>query len=169
MKITANKKTNREIDIVVEMEPLYELAATSKISQRNLPANRKYSEEQLQWYDDLVVNILAAITGSGFNIIEEYQSSESYSYYITFEAFTSEGESLGNFKIKLRISDHYQKKSANNKDIQDLVSKGRNIVYRSITVNGITVNGIVRVTQRIWHICDELLAGNIDVLDELGR
>ena len=174
MKIFASKHVNRTIEIVVDMYDFQNVEADTLnfISDRdNLPADQRYTEEQLQWYDDLIENIVYAIEDyAGYTITQQYQSNLSYSYYIQFKATDSDGNSLGNFEIKIRIADHMEprKKSGHKSGPTISNMKGR-VAFRSIYVNEVSKKGIVDVMKTIWHILDELLAGNIEVLDELAR
>lgn len=177
MELTKNPK--RLIEIVVEMIDLdmdsqdIELAASSKVTQRNnLPIEQRFDQFQLQWYNDLIDNVCDAIENyAGFNIVSEYQSTDSYSYYIEFEAFNKAGDSLGDFTIKFRISDHIEKhgQKSRNSSVNNQLSKGKKTIFRSILVNGMSHSGIADVLNTVWHVCDELLEGNLDVLDELSR
>ena len=176
MKITSsNRNINKDIDIVVVFDPIVSNVAASDqhVEYRpNLPAEHQYSDAQLQWYNDLIENVLNLIEDyAGFNIIENYQSSESYSYYIRFEAFTSEGESLGDFNIKFRISDHIEpSKKSNDRETgltRKQVAKKKLTIFRSILINNKSQKGMFDAIRTLQHICDELLDGNIDVLDEL--
>lgn len=180
MKIEANTK-HRTIDIVVDFVPMEEVSSETHVEYRpNLTPEQQYTEEQLIWYNDLIDNVLNALEDyAGFNIIDDYQSDDSYSYYIEFEAFTSEGQSLGNFTVKIRIADHLEPRKrralnrpANSRTAEEVAKNSANKkskIFRSIKINEVSQSGLVAVMQTIWRVCDELLAGNVSVLDELGR
>lgn len=156
---------NRQIEIVIEFNNQLQDIASSKVTPRpNLKEDQQYTDEQLQWYNDLIDTICNIIENySGFTILNEYQSSKSYSYYIEFEAFTQSGESLGEFTIKFRISDHYSKGRHRYKS----VATSKATIFRSIVVNNISQDSSIETATFIQHICDELLLGNVAVLDEL--
>ena len=166
----------RTINIVVEFENYFsDLAATNKVTYKpNLSDEFQYSEDQLQWYNDLIDTIFDLIEDyARFRIVESYQSSESYSYYIEFEAFTREGHSLGNFTIRFRICDHPEKskrkQNNNNGSTQSQIQSRRRKIFRSIKVNEVSQSGIVEAANTVQAICDGLLDGDVSVLDDLGR
>lgn len=170
----------RTINIVVEFDPVLNIAASDRITYRDLPFGKQYSDEQLQWYNDMIDNVLYLVEEySGFNVIEAYQSSESYSYYIEFEAFKEDGTSLGNFTIKFRIADHLEpsknrlrNRNSNQGSTEEQIKQfgnRRKKIFRSIKINEVSQSGLREVVETIQQICDELLAGNVDVLDDLFR
>ena len=179
MKITSSKKHNREIEIVVVMEDTQEVNSSVNIEDRpNLPIDKRYSEFQLDWYEDLISSVESAITSSGFNIIDQYQSSDSYSYYIEFEAFTREGKSLGDFTIKFRISDHdepskkkLRNRGSNDESAQERIQKAssRFTIFRVIKIGELTPSGMVQTANIVKEACNHLLDGDVDYLDKLGR
>jgi len=160
----------REIEIVIAFNNIEDLVASNRVSQINqLPENQKYTDEQLNWYNDLIDSIYSVIEDyAGFNIIDSYQSSQSYSYYIEFEAVDKNGQSLGDFTIKFRISDHIEPhKHHHNTRAKQQAKRNHVTIFRSITVNGVTTNGLIDTVNLVTQICDGLLEGDLNVLDEL--
>lgn len=177
--IYASEK-ERTIDIVVEFDPVESIESTTVEYRPNMTPDHQYTEDQLQWYNDLIDNVIDLVEDyAGFNIEESYQSSESYSYYIKFEAFTKDGESLGDFRIKIRIADHLEpakqkaknKHSNNNSASNQIANKGnkRLTIFRTLKINEVAQSGLVAVIQTMQRICDGLLEGDVSVLDELTR
>lgn len=169
MKIFASKRINRTIEIEIEFQDLpQEIAATDKVVKYkdNLSKSQQYTEEQLDWYNDLIESVLHALSSRDFKITDNYQSSESYSYYIQFQAFTYEGQSLGDFEIKFRISDHGKSKNRKSSSTVSQIAKGKNLIFKSLKLNGVSKSGMVDLLKSIWYIGDNLLEGNIEVLDE---
>lgn len=169
---------NRIIDIVVEFDVTeQQVAASDRVTPRtNLTQDQQYTDEQLQWYNDLIDTIFDLVENyAGFNIIGAYQSTDIYSYYIEFEAFTESGESLGDFTIRFRISDHIEKakQRLKNRDSNSALAivqvMRKRKIFRSIKVNEVSQSGMVTTANTVQHICDELLKGNVEVLDELDR
>ena len=88
------------IEAVLEFD-LYvgEAHAAGRVQERpgvGLP----YSIQNLADYDDFIELVCGIIASEGFVIFEDYQSSESYSYYIKFKTKDAV------VQVKFRISDH---------------------------------------------------------------
>lgn len=177
MKIFAPLHHNRTINIVIEFADNILSSDEPRVQHRkNVPEKDRYTQEQLDWYNDLIDNVVYAIAETyQFKISQEYQSNDSYSYYIQFEAFTSEGESLGDFEIKFRISDHVERSKrrlrnrGSNQDTAENQLKRSKVLFRSIYVNEVSKVGMMDVMKTIWEVCDGLLAGDLSVIDQLGR
>ena len=167
---------NKVIEIVVEFPKKVELAAANRVRPRNaLPLEQRVTEAQLMWYNDLIDNVFYMIHDyAGFNVTDEYQSTDSYSYYFEFEVPNLDGV-IEVFTVKLRITDHEEqsKKRSKNRNSNDQpaaeVATDRKKIFRSLKVNGISQESTFTTINLIGEICDQLKAGNLAILDELDR
>lgn len=186
MKLYVHPQSNRTIRIDIEfVEFFHDVAASSRVLIQNrdkvLSPEQRFTEEQMMWYTDLINSVLSVLEDfAGFPIIKQWQSTDSYSYYIKFEALDKDGNSLGDFDVEFRIADHPEKsklksknKDSNNAPAADRIAsapKGkRPTIFRSLRVNNISQSGMISTVLTVQRVCEELLEGNIDVLDELGR
>ena len=135
---------------------------TEELEYRELPIEYQLSEEQFARYKDFIMTVVGAIKSRGFQIVDEYQSDESYSYYIQFTPAFYEGtESPVVYDVKLRLSNH----PMNNKSsVTQRTPTGRVPVFRSFVVNGVKHTSILPTLNQIVEVLNDLHAGDYDSL-----
>ena len=132
------------------------------LEHRELPVEYQLSKEQFARYEDFIVTVIGAIKSRGFTIIDEYQNSESYYYYIQFTPEFYDGtEPLIIYDVKFRLSEHPMvNKSSDSKSPKT----NRVPIFRSFVVNGVEHNSIISTMNEIVNILNDLHAGDYESL-----
>lgn len=149
------------------------------LEYRNLPKEYKLTQTQLSRYKNFVKTMTSIIVNAGFEIIEEYQSPKSYSYYIKFTPSLYEGILETDVEqniprkintdlildVKIRLSDHYVHEE-DEESIGDSVgrSSSRGVVFDEFVVAGVSTESINDAIKDLHEICKDLKAGDYSKL-----
>jgi len=116
--------------------------------------------EQRAAYNDLIYNVMQIILHHGLQILHEYQSGDSYSYYIAVKPEYYEGleDILGQpVEVKFRVSDHPMK-------LTDLQPDSP-IIY-TVLINKEDCRNVRHLLKKVRDICNDLRVGDYSsVLD----
>lgn len=167
-------KAKHIIDITLYMDPeITDVAAARVTHPKSISRKRKYSEQQLADFNDLVESVISILVHYNFDIIHESQSSQSYAYYIEFLPTDENGdvwdEVVG---IKFRLADHRNKGAESEKarkvydNYKQSAEKKRITVIKSFFIGSTQYPGPMSVITAIRDICKNLKDGNYDVLDK---
>ena len=125
----------------------------------NLPADYQLTKAQyLGWYDFLN-SVVSFVTAVGFEITDQYQSKQSYSYYVEFKLTFYDGMEPDNadvLVVKFRISNHNPLMKINEDDTSNI---SPNRVFRSYVVDGITHEHLMSALRGIKDACLNIKAG----------
>ena len=153
-----SRETSRFIDIIIIFDAADE--ATNLVAARvshpdHMKLGDRWTDAQLGFYNDFLDSV-AGVVYNYFQDVKEYQSSKSYSYYIEFKAASS------SWTIRLRISDHYLKRSR---------MSNKNTSYRTL-FRQIIIGSTAEFTsypaaiQALDEICFGIKNGDIDVISK---
>lgn len=98
----------RTIDItfIVDRSEEGKIAA-AKFAEPYTSNKNKLTRGEYGVYKVYITSIESAILAHGFKVLDSHQSRVSYSYYIVFEVPSNDGDAE-TWKIRFRVSDHYQ-------------------------------------------------------------
>lgn len=175
-----------ELEIIAVLADMHnaEITATQhdvNLEYRDLPKQYRLSPEQLSKYKNFVKTMASIIVNSGFEIVEEYQSNKSYSYYIKFVPELYEGildadeehsiprKSNSEFvlDVKIRLSDHYVHPE-DEEAISDSLGRSRasGTVFSEFVVADVSTTSINVAIQQLHDICIDLKSGDYSKLFE---
>lgn len=140
-----------------------EISADTKIEWRDLKNDYQLTSDQLIAYNNVINVIVEHIKRIGFDIVDEYQSDLSYSYYIQFMPITYEGfedKSLG-LDVKFRISDHALPEKF--ESIRNS-NKSAGVMFKSFVIAGITHDSIQSAVAHVKKVCEDLKVGDYSEL-----
>lgn len=117
--------------------------------------SKKYrlSEDAKSDWSDFLTSVISVIRGRHFDIIRQYQSSKSYSYYVDFYPVTLDGQKLDEVELIFRFSDHRHKNAVGEFQTEDFM-------FRSFEVNGQRYKSTYDVMMAVRHICEDLQKGD---------
>lgn len=163
--------TRIELEIIAVLnDDLFSVAASvssDKLHWRDLPAEYQLTTQQFETYRNLISSIVSAIRAYGFDIVDEYQSNLSYSYYIQFTPTPYKGfeDEMLELDVKFRISNYEESKKIT-KNITKTTSTGKPVTFKSIIVSGFEHANIAEALLDIKHICQDLKCGDYSAFIE---
>lgn len=125
-----------------------------ELNYRDLKPEWQLSKQQMKAYVGFLTTVVSIIESRGFKIEKEYQSSESYSYYVRFSPINYYGEEY-KLDVKFRLSDHPIKSLGHRSD-----NGGKDVVFDSFDIAGFECETIGQVISQIRTLCDELKSGD---------
>jgi len=150
------------INISVDVGHGEYISSTTKIHDRtNIKKKFRYTDSELDAYDDFIVNMLNVLETYKFDIIREYQSKKSYTYYVEFYPTDHFNNRLDKFLLVIRIGDHKMKSSRGSETI-----KSNNKVIKSFWIGSTQYPSTYKIRESLIKICEELQDENYDILDE---
>ena len=160
--VKSNKSTKeiRYIDITVMFDSENQadnVAAVNLVHPQNIKKRKRWNDTQIAFYSSFIDNVID-IVQTQFTILEQGQSTKSYSYYITFDATDTI-----QYKVRFRIADHVQKPNTDKPPAQ--ISDGRKMLFRNIVIGqNKEFTSYIQVIQAITKICDGIAEGDADVM-----
>lgn len=100
-----SKEYKNKVDITVEFELLSEIEATSEIKPLS-KSDGSLDLRALDLYDEFIINALSVFDYHDFEVLEEHQSSSSYSYYFTLVKKDYAKNKDYKYILFIRLSDH---------------------------------------------------------------
>lgn len=139
------------IDAILEFD-IYEMdVAAARIEQRE-GLKDPFSADELADYCDFIDNVYSAIASFGFDMLMEYQSTESYAYYIEFKPKDEKGKDIEEVVlVKFRIADHQIK----NRGHDNFNQKTRR-VFRSFVLGGERYDNPISLIQGVEKVCEAI-------------
>lgn len=109
MKRLVNHKRHFELEIVVVMNNIAPLGIAAskhpiKLDPRKLQVEYQLTPQEMAIYKNFLSTVASIIENQGFIFIDEYQSSESYSYYLQFTPVMADSNTV--LDVKFRLSNH---------------------------------------------------------------
>lgn len=121
----------------------------------------KRTDAWLSELNDLAASVFMALKGRNFNIIRQWYSKKSYTYYYRFQPVDVNGQLIDKeYEIQIELRDH---PSSTHED-HGLVTP--NLVIKSYDLDDERYSNRIQLLKAVWHLLDELQKGNFDVLDE---
>lgn len=142
------------------------------LEYRDLPADWQLTDKELSIYRSFIISMASIIASYGFDIVDEYQSEESYSYYIQFTPTLHPGV-LDNttvpipmkqgtdllLDVKIRLSNHYVSGEPIKTDsIARSISAGA--MFKEYVVAGIRHDDINSALVDLQEVCQSLQLGD---------
>ena len=151
-----------ELEIVAVMAIAADVNSSEDIlkHRHNMPYEYQLSDKEFEVYKDFIRTAVSIIKKRDFEVIEEYQSNISYSYYIDFIPKTYEDTDY-KLRVKFRLSNHTTPEI--DRDIEELKSS-TNRIFKSFIVNDVTCSSVKSTLKEIADICNHLQLGDFDVL-----
>ena len=164
-KYISSKSTDKpiyELEIIAIMDIAADVNSSKDILKHrpNMPYEYQLSDKEFEVYKDFIHTAVNIIKKRDFEVIEEYQSNISYSYYIDFIPETYEDTDY-KLRVKFRLSNHTAPEVS--RDIEDHKSSTDHI-FRSFIVNDVTCDSVKSTLKEIANICNHLQLGNFDIL-----
>ena len=144
-----------------------------KLEPRNMKEAYQLTDAQYSLYANFIRTAVSIVVGAGFDIVDEYQSPDSLSYYVQFTPTFYDGilENDVNSEIprkagtdfvldvKFRLSDHYV---TGEPRIVDTLgrSKSYGIAFKEFVIAGVTHESINTAIRDIRDVCQDLKAGD---------
>lgn len=163
-------------DVIVSM-PIAAARHDITLEYRDLLKSEwQLTKAELSTYRSFLVSMASIIESYGFEIVDEYQSDESYSYYIQFTPILDPGvldnaEHLIPMKpgtdllldVKFRLSNHFEDDEPIAQDsTARSIASGK--MFKEFVLNGIVHTSINSAIVDLQEICKELRQGNYDRL-----
>ena len=184
--IKPKKPIHLELELIAVLDPTkfgdIPIAAAKhdvNLEYRDLPIEYQLTKPQLSVYQNWIRSMASIIASYGFDIIDEYQSEDSYSYYITFAPIADVDYDDPNklvlmksgtdllLDVKLRLSNHYLPTGPVASDSIDRVThSGR--MFSEFVVEGVTHDNINTAIKDLQRICQDLSQGDYTTLIEHG-
>lgn len=151
-----------EVEIIAVLNIQSDIAADVELEYREMDFKYQLTNAQLMTYQDFVRTVVAAIDKRGFEIIEQYQSSKSYSYYIQFtpEPYKGFEDQMLELDVKFRLSDHYPEHGGDSLLSDDPTNRTRDVIFKGFVVEGVTHDNVASVILDINEICNDLKRGD---------
>jgi len=157
-----------EIEIVMVMEYSDSIAAANRpvIEYRDLSFDHQLTSAQLEDYRNFIRSAVSIIYNFGFDVVDEYQSNKSYSYYIQFTPQPYKGfeDELLELDVKFRLSDHYQESNNTTDQSTNTLSNASGTIFKSFVVEGVRHTDIAETLLHIKNICKDLKVGDYSKL-----
>lgn len=168
-RIQRTKVIELEIEAVFNTAMKQEVAANARIEleDRDMPEEYQLSYNQYVAYKNFVNSVVSVIRNFGYEMLEQYQSSKSYSYYITFKPDRYYGfEDDIQLNVIFRLSDHGQQISPklveeadnDSNPKKELKTEGR--VFKEFVVEGVRCENIADALVQVKSICKDLKVGD---------
>lgn len=146
------------LDIEVEFNDCWDNIADSIVNHpKNVKKKYLWSDDELTAYNDLIETVLGLIKSHKFEILRNYQSKKSYSYYIDF--LPNRGSEV--IEIRFRITDH-SKRSLND----ETAFSGSAPIIKSFVMGSKRYSNLVDIYKAVKNICDDLLKGDYSALSK---
>ena len=142
-----------------------------KLEYRDLPLEYQLSSKELSTYHNWLRSMTSIIVSYGFEIVDEYQSDESYSYYVQFTPVADLTDDIPDrvllfqpgtdilLDVKLRLSNHYQEGGPQLADsVERSTSSGK--IFSEFVVEGIKHEDINSAIKDLQGICKDLTQGD---------
>ena len=151
-----------EIEIVAIMNTTADVNSSEDILKRksNMPYEYQLSDKEFEVYKDFIRTAVSIIKKRDFEVVEEYQSNISYSYYIDFIPKTYEDADY-KLRVRFRLSNHTTPEVS--RDVEDL-KPSTDHIFRSFIVNDVTCDSVKSTLKEITDICNHLQLGDFDAL-----
>lgn len=142
-----------------------------KLEYRDLPLDWQLSDKVKSVYQNWLRSMASIIASYGFEIVDEYQSPESYSYYIQFSPVADLTDDIPDrvvllqkdsdmlLDVKLRLSNHYLPDGAK---VADSIERSRSTgkIFSEFVVEGIKHEDINSAIKDLQGICKDLTQGD---------
>jgi len=160
-------------DTIGEVVPTAIAAAKHDIDleYRDLPLEYQLTKKELSVYHNWLRSMASIIASYGFDIVDEYQSPISYSYYIQFSPQADLTDESPDrvvlmqkdtdilLDVKLRLSNHYQEGGPAIADsIERSQSSGK--IFSEFVVEGVKHDDINATISDLQEICKDLHHGD---------
>ena len=160
-------------DVIGEVVAMPVAAAKHDIDlkYRDLPLEYQLTKKELSVYHNWLRSMASIIVSYGFEIVDEYQSPISYSYYIQFSPQADLTDKSSDsivlmqkdtdilLDVKLRLSNHYQEGGPSVGDsIERSQSSGK--IFSEFVVEGIKHDDINAAIRDLQEICKDLQRGD---------
>lgn len=142
-----------------------------ELEYRDLPIEWQLSDKVRSVYRNWIKSMASIIASYGFEIVDEYQSSVSYSYYIQFSPIADLTDDIPDrvvllqkdsdvlLDVKLRLSNHYLPEDEKVADsIERSRSKGK--IFSEFVVEGVKHEDINAAIKDLQDICKDLTLGD---------
>lgn len=161
---------NDSIGEVVSM-PVVAARHDISIEYRDLPLDWQLSDKVKSVYQNWLRSMASIIASYGFEIVDEYQSPESYSYYIQFSPVADLTDDIPDrvvllqkdsdmlLDVKLRLSNHYLPDGAK---VADSIERSRSTgkIFSEFVVEGVKYEDINAAIKDLQEICKDLTLGD---------
>ena len=128
------------------------------LEHRELSKEYQLTDEEFQAYSDFITTVIMVIKNRNFEIVEEYQSDKSYSYYIQFVPEFYDGIEVPiRFDVKFRLSDYKGNNKMYNVENKNKVGEP---IFTSFVVNGVEHKKFYDTLVNIINILNDLQAGD---------
>ena len=142
-----------------------------KLEYRDLPIEWQLSDKVRSVYQNWIKSMASIIASYGFEIVDEYQSAESYSYYIQFSPIADLTDDIPDrvvllqkdsdmlLDVKLRLSNHYLPDGAK---VADSIERSRSTgkIFSEFLVEGVKYEDINAAIKDLQEICKDLTLGD---------
>ena len=142
-----------------------------KLEYRDLPIEWQLSDKVRSVYQNWIKSMASIIASYGFEIVDEYQSAESYSYYIQFSPIADLTDDIPDrvvllqkdsdmlLDVKLRLSNHYLPDGAK---VADSIERSRSTgkIFSEFVVEGVKYEDINAAIKDLQEICKDLTLGD---------
>lgn len=146
------------LDIEVEFNDCWNNVAASIVNHpKNVKKKYLWSDDELTAYNDLIETVLGLIKSHKFEILRNYQSKNSYSYYIDFLP-TRSNEVI---EIRFRITDHSKRSLNDETTFSDSAP-----IIKSFVMGSKRYSNLVDIYKAVKNICDDLSKGDYSVLSK---
>ena len=160
-------------DSIGEVMSMPVVAARHDISleYRDLPLDWQLSDKVKSVYQNWLCSMASIIASYGFEIVDEYQSPKSYSYYIQFSPVADLTDDIPDrvvllqkdsdmlLDVKLRLSNHYLPDGAK---VADSIERSRSTgkIFSEFIVEGVKHKDINAAIKDLQEICKDLTLGD---------
>lgn len=165
MKRYIRQVTRIELDIIAVLNIAETVESSKNVEWRELPASYQLSNAQFEAYQNFIRSAVSIIRKFGFEVVDEYQSNKSYSYYIQFtpEPYAGFEDKMLQLDVKFRLSDHAKISQAVTSE--PITTKSSGVIFKSFVVEGVEHSNIAATLLDIKEICLDLKQGDYDRLN----
>ena len=160
ISVKSTDKPIYELEIVAVMDIVADVNSSNDILKHGNPYDYQLFDKEFEIYKDFIRTAVSIIKKWDFEVIEEYQSNISYSYYIDFIPKTYEDTDY-KLRVKFRLSNHTTPEI--DRDIEELKSSA-NRIFESFIVNDVTCSSVKSTLKEIADVCNHLQLGDFDAL-----
>ena len=186
--ITSQKKPiHLELEIIAVVDdalismPVVAAKHDVSLEYRDLPSEWQLTDSELSTYRSFIISMASIISSYGFDIVDEYQSEDSYSYYLQFTPMLNPGV-LDNTEVpipmkagtdllldvKIRLSNHYINGQPTTTDsVARSISSGA--MFKEFVVEGIKHESINAAIVDLQDICQHLRMGDYSRLSTVSK
>lgn len=178
VRCSSNSVKHVELDITVILASPQQIAATKHdivLEPRKMKLEYQLTDAQYNAYKNFLRTAASIIASAGFEFVDEYQSSKSYSYYIQFTPKLYEGVTKTDagdpipkkagtdiiLDVKFRLSDHYETEE-DESSIGDTIGRAvtSGIAFKEFVVAGVTHESVNTALADIRNICEDVKVGD---------